>query len=127
MIHFASLKQIGEFRTSIDGEWSPMRADGHFLAMKPGFIWKSRFGSGFIPTKTAWLELLDGKFGLTVDVYKKETLEEKRDLLDQFFESKFVEFKHPELIHCLNDVWLPKGIVLNCCCNVVLHLPKYSQ
>lgn len=61
MIHFASLKQIGEFRTSIDGEWSPMRADGHFLAMKPGFIWKSRFGSGFIPTKTAWLELLDGK------------------------------------------------------------------
>jgi hypothetical protein len=61
MIHFASLKQIGEFRTSIDGEWSPMRADGHFLATKPGFIWKSRFGSGFIPTKTAWLELLDGK------------------------------------------------------------------
>jgi len=61
MIHFASIKQIGEFRTSPDGDWSPSRADGHYLATKPGFIWKARFGGSIIPSKIAWLELLDGK------------------------------------------------------------------
>lgn len=61
LIHFARVKQVGEFRTSPDGEWSPSRADGHYLATKPGFIWKARFGGGIIPSKIAWLELLDGK------------------------------------------------------------------
>ena len=61
MIHFASIKQIGEFRTSPDGDWSASRADGHYLATKPGFIWKARFGGNIIPSKIAWLELLDGK------------------------------------------------------------------
>ena len=61
MIHFARIKQIGQFRTSPDGDWAPTRADGHYLATKPGFIWKARFGGGIIPSKIAWLELLDGK------------------------------------------------------------------
>jgi hypothetical protein len=61
MIHFASIKQVGEFRTSPDGDWSASRADGHYLATKPGFIWKARFGGSLIPSKIAWLELLDGK------------------------------------------------------------------
>ncbi len=61
MIHFASIKQNGGFRTSPDGDWSPSRADGHYLATKPGFIWKARFGDSIIPSKIAWLELLDGK------------------------------------------------------------------
>lgn len=61
LIHFARIKQVGEFRTSPDGEWSPSRADGHYLATKPGFIWKARFGGSIIPSKIAWLELLNGK------------------------------------------------------------------
>ncbi|MFZ9760303.1 MAG: DUF6544 family protein [Candidatus Kapaibacteriota bacterium] len=61
LIHFARIKQVGEFRTSPDGDWSASRADGHYLATKPGFIWKARFGGGIIPSKIAWLELLDGK------------------------------------------------------------------
>ena len=61
MIHFVKLKQIGEYRTSLDGDWSPMRADAHYLATRPGFIWKARFGGGIIPSKIAWLELLEGK------------------------------------------------------------------
>ena len=54
----------------------------------------------------------DNQFNKTLlEVYKKESLEEKRDLLDQFFESKYVEFKHPELIHCLNDIIDSNGTI----------------
>jgi hypothetical protein len=60
-IHFARIRTSGEFRTSTDGEWTGLRAEAHYLATEPGFIWKARFGNSLLPTKTAWLELLQGR------------------------------------------------------------------
>lgn len=60
-IDFIHMRQEADFRTQIEGDWSHLSADVWYSANQPGMVWKARFGTSFLPFKTASLEFIGGK------------------------------------------------------------------